>query len=68
MCAPEHLAAVGPGKNGMVRATLVEQGRVIGTWSHATATRDAPPELFEEPADPAAMAAALARFARFADD
>ncbi|MFK3676181.1 winged helix DNA-binding domain-containing protein [Microbacterium sp. NPDC090218] len=68
VCAPEHLAAVGPGKNGMVRATLVEQGRVIGTWSHATATRDAPPELFEEPADPAVMTAALARFARFADD
>jgi hypothetical protein len=68
VCAPEHLAAVGPGKNGMVRATLVEQGRVIGTWSHATATRDAPPELFVEPAEPAALATALARFARFADD
>ncbi len=68
VCAPEHLAAVGPGKNGMVRPTLVEQGRVIGTWSHATATRGTPPELFEEPEDPAAVAAALARFARFADD
>ena len=65
VCAPEHLAAVGPGKNGMVRATLIEHGRVIGTWSHATATRDAPPELFEVPADPAAVEAALARFARF---
>lgn len=65
VCAPEHLAAVGPGKNGMVRATLIEQGRVIGTWSHATATRHAPPDLFEAPADPAAVDAALARFARF---
>ncbi len=25
VCAPEHLATVGPGKNGMVRATIVEQ-------------------------------------------
>ena len=65
VCAPEHLAAVGPGKNGMVRPTLVEQGRVIGTWSHAVATRDTPPEFFEEPADPAAVDAALARFAAF---
>jgi hypothetical protein len=68
VCAPDHLAAVGPGKNGMVRPTLIERGRVIGTWSHASATRDAPPELFEQPEDPAAVAAALARFARFADD
>ena len=68
VCAQEHLAAVGPGKNGMVRPTLVEQGRVIGTWSHAGATRDAPPALFERPEDPAAVAAALARFAAFADD
>ncbi len=67
VCAPEYLAAVGPGKNGMVRATLVERGRVIGTWSHASATRHAPPELFTQPEDPAAVTAALARFARFAD-
>lgn len=68
VCDPAHLAAIGPGKNGMVRPTIVEQGRVIGTWSHASATRSAPPELFEEPEDPDAVAAALARFARFADD
>lgn len=67
VCAPEHLAAVGPGKNGMVRPTLIEHGRVIGTWSHAGATRAAPPELFEQPDDPAAVTAALARFALFAD-
>ena len=65
VCAPEHLAAVGPGKNGMVRATLIDQGRVIGTWSHAAATRHTPPDLFEDPADPAAVDAALARFAAF---
>lgn len=68
VCAPEHLAAVGPGKNGMVRATLIEQGRVIGTWSHATATRDAPPEFFADPDDPAGVTTALGRFARFLDD
>ncbi|WAA67213.1 winged helix DNA-binding domain-containing protein [Microbacterium oxydans] len=67
VCAPENLAAVGPGKNGMVRPTIVEGGRVIGTWSHAVATQEAPPELFEEPTDPTAVAAALARFARFSD-
>jgi hypothetical protein len=65
VCAPEHLATVGPGKNGMVRATLVEQGRVIGCWMHATANRGVPPELFVAPADPDGVTAALARFERF---
>lgn len=64
-CAPAHLAAVGPGKNGMVRATVVEHGRVIGCWTHAAAAHTAEPELFEEPEDPEAVAAALARFAAF---
>ncbi|WP_226532401.1 winged helix DNA-binding domain-containing protein [Microbacterium paraoxydans] len=68
VCAPERLAAVGPGKNGMVRATLIEQGRVIGTWSHATAMRDAPPEFFDDPVDPEAVTAALGRFERFLGD
>jgi hypothetical protein len=65
VCAPEHLAAVGPGKNGMVRATLVERGRVIGCWMHATASRGLPPEFFIEPADPDGVTGALARFERF---
>ncbi|WP_435743467.1 winged helix DNA-binding domain-containing protein [Microbacterium sp. PMB16] len=65
VCAAEHLAGVGPGKNGMVRATLVEDGRVIGCWMHATASRGAPPEFFTAPADPEAVTAALARFDRF---
>jgi hypothetical protein len=67
VCAPEHLAAVGPGKNGMVRATLVDDGRIIGCWTHASASRGAPPELFAEPADAAAIAPALARFERFVE-
>lgn len=65
VCDPAYLAAVGPGKNGMVRATLVEAGRVIGCWTHAVASTGAPPELFEEPADPGAVGAALDRFTRF---
>lgn len=69
-CAPEHLAAVGPGKNGMVRATIVADGRVIGCWTHASASLHAPPELFEPaPGDSAvddeAVRSALARFTRF---
>ncbi|MFS0893112.1 winged helix DNA-binding domain-containing protein [Microbacterium sp. 179-I 3D3 NHS] len=65
VCAPEHAPAVGPGKNGMVRATLVENGAVIGCWTHANAGRGTPPDLFVEPADADAVTAALARFERF---
>ncbi len=65
VCAPEHLASVGPGKNGMVRATIVERGRVIGCWTHAAASLGAEPELFEAPADADAVRGALARFTRF---
>ena len=67
VCAPEHLATVGPGKNGMVRATLVEDGRVIGCWMHATASRGVPPEYFAAPADADAAMASLARFERFTE-
>jgi hypothetical protein len=63
VCAPEFLDRVGPGKNGMVRATVVEDGRVIGCWTHAAAAHGTAPELFEDPGDGAAVAAALARFA-----
>ncbi|WP_334153096.1 winged helix DNA-binding domain-containing protein [Microbacterium sp.] len=67
VCAPEHLAAVGPGKNGMVRATLVEHGRVIGCWTHASATLGSAPELFDQPEYDGAVHAALARFTDFLD-
>lgn len=33
--APEHAARVVPGGNGMFRATVVHEGRVVGTWRHA---------------------------------
>jgi len=65
VCAPEHLGAVGPGKNGMVRATLIEQGRVVGTWTHAQASRGAAPEMFDDGHETDATRSALARFARF---
>ncbi|MCK2036117.1 winged helix DNA-binding domain-containing protein [Microbacterium sp. SSW1-49] len=65
VCAPEHLATIGPGKNGMVRPILLARGRVIGCWSHAGASLGAPPELFEETDDIDAVSAAMGRFTRF---
>lgn len=56
--------AVGPGKNGMVRPVVIERGRVIGTWSHAEATRHAPPELCATASDPEAVRAAVDRGVR----
>lgn len=77
VCAPEHLALVGPGKNGMVRATILAAGRVIGCWTHASASLGTPPELFAPSigegavsgpdADEEAVRSALARFTRFLD-
>jgi hypothetical protein len=69
-CPPEHLAAVGPGKNGMVRPIIVRDGEVIGTWRHSTAvgrhTDDPVPEpLTPGAASDAEVAAALARYAAF---
>ncbi|WEK62506.1 MAG: winged helix DNA-binding domain-containing protein [Candidatus Microbacterium colombiense] len=50
VCAPEHLAAIGPGKNGMVRPVVVADGGVIGVWGHSTAdgrrSASPVPELF----------------------
>jgi len=61
------LALVGPGKNGMVRATIVSDGRVVGCWTHASASLGTPPELFAPGVDEEAVRRALARFARFLD-
>ncbi len=36
---PEHAAAVVPGGNGMFKATVVQRGRVIGTWQRQKLTR-----------------------------
>lgn len=67
VCAPEHLPLVGPGKNGMVRATVIAQGRVIGCWTHASASLGSAPELFVQEDDDEAVRSALARFTRFLD-
>lgn len=64
-CTPDRQVAVGPGKNGMVRPVLADHGRVIGTWSHAEATRHLPPDLFAGEPPSEATASALARFADF---
>jgi hypothetical protein len=31
---PEHAQQIVPGNNGMFRATVVHQGRVVGTWGY----------------------------------
>lgn len=69
VCAPEHLSAVGPGKNGMVRPILIADGVVVGTWRSSTALgrhrEDAVVELLADVPD-ADVADALARYAAFA--
>lgn len=66
---PDALAAIGPGKNGMVRASLIAGGRVVGAWTHSAAVgrhREEPAaELFETGHDPEAVAAALRRYGDF---
>lgn len=67
-CAPEYAAAVGPGKNGMVRPILLAEGRVVGTWRGSTALgrhADAPhAELFTT-VDDELVGAALERYRAF---
>lgn len=63
------MALIGPGKNGMVRASLLSRGRIAGAWTHSAAVgrhRDAPlAEPFDAELDPDAVAAALARYSEF---
>lgn len=39
MLRPEQLQAVVPGRNGVFRATLVREGRVVGTWKRTLRMR-----------------------------
>ncbi len=64
VCPPEHLAAVGPGKNGMVRPVLLDRGRVAGVWS-AAGGRGAGVELFAAEHDANEADAAVERFRSF---
>lgn len=69
-CAPEFLAPVGPGSNGMVRPILVARGEIVGVWTHSLAVgrhQDDPvPELLApDAATEPEIAAALDRYAAF---
>lgn len=81
VCSSEGLAAVGPGKNGMVRPVVVVDGEVVGVWRRPPARGrgggEAAVELFAAPAggaatrDPAVeeqLRAALDRHASFLGD
>ncbi|WP_084516165.1 winged helix DNA-binding domain-containing protein [Microbacterium luticocti] len=62
--------AVGPGRNGMVRAIILADGRVVGTWTHSLAAgrhtdRPVPALLVAGTASADEVAAALDRYARF---
>jgi hypothetical protein len=80
VCTPDEAAAIGPGKNGMVRAVVADAGRVVGTWLPAAAARGADaftpfaaaatPDPAAATPDPAAVtpdpAAVTAALARYA--
>lgn len=65
----EAMRRIGPGKNGMVRASLLADGRIAGAWTHSAAVgkhRDAPvAEPFDSSLDPGAVVAALQRYSDF---
>ncbi len=70
VCAPERLAAVIPGGNGIIHPVIVARGEVISVWTHSRAMgrhRDEPlPGLLAPNAAEAAdIAAALRRYAEF---
>ncbi len=60
---PEQATLIGPGRNGMVKATVLYRGRVAGTWTRTEVT----PELFDPEAVPAPdLEAAVARYRHYA--
>ncbi|MBS1907338.1 MAG: AlkZ family DNA glycosylase [Actinobacteria bacterium] len=71
VASEQSMALIGPGKNGMVRASLLSAGRIAGSWTHSAAVgrhREEPiPEIFGggTAPDPAAVVAALRRYADF---
>ncbi|WP_300266349.1 winged helix DNA-binding domain-containing protein [Microbacterium sp.] len=70
VCPAQHLGAVGPGKNGMVRAIILRDGVVIGVWRHSNAqgrrTQAPVSELFRaDDSGDAEVGAALDRYAAF---
>lgn len=71
VASPESMARIGPGRNGMVRAGLLADGRIVGAWKHSAAVgrhrEDPVAELFatERAPEPGAVASALRRYADF---
>lgn len=69
MLAPEHRVAVIPGNNGVFQATVVRDGRVIGTWKRTLTTTKV--QIVVQPlarlgrADRATIAQAFEEYARF---
>ncbi|MGZ0711502.1 winged helix DNA-binding domain-containing protein (plasmid) [Coraliomargarita sp. W4R53] len=70
VCDPAFLTAIGPGKNGMVRAIIVARGQIVGVWKQSTAlgrhADDPTLELFEpDAASENEVASALSRYREF---
>ncbi|MBO9624815.1 MAG: AlkZ family DNA glycosylase [Microbacterium sp.] len=64
----EAMTRIGPGKNGMVRASLLAAGRIAGAWTHSAAVGRHREEPIAEPfgeVDADAVAAALRRYSAF---
>lgn len=66
--APEHFEKIVPGRNGMFRPTVVDAGRVVGTWKRAGSGRnlriEAEPFEAYMPATEAALSGLFAAFPR----
>ncbi|MFN3865682.1 MAG: winged helix DNA-binding domain-containing protein [Demequina sp.] len=69
MLSPEQFDAVVPGRNGVFRATLVREGRVVGTWKRTmrakTCVVDAEPMVRLDAHDRAAFESSFARYGAF---
>ncbi len=68
--APEHVDRVIPGANGMFRATVIADGRVVGTWTRSVRAREVGIRVEPFPGarvpDGDQLAAAVAAYGAFA--
>lgn len=64
-CDPAVGARVGPGSNGMVRALVLDRGRVAGAWMPGKAASGASAVELFDPVDEIALEAALDRYTAF---
>ncbi|WP_255450334.1 winged helix DNA-binding domain-containing protein [Skermania sp. ID1734] len=70
MVADDHVQAIVPGGNGMFRATIVRDGRVVGTWKRKSASKtktvlDVMPLVTLRKRDHAAIAKAFEGYERY---